>query len=230
MSLMGPMTPGEAEQQTDMMCKFISTRGKESSDEIDQKTEEEYQHEKMRMIQAETEKIDLAYSRRFKLLEVQKKISASTDVNTARVQVLKSQDTHLEEIYSKARQKISDVVQDKKKYTKLMQGLITQGLLALLEKNVTIRSRMVDFSLVKQVLPDAVREYTEICKKPCNVVLDEQNSLPDSCGGGVELIVSLGKIKVSNTLSNRLDTGVSQVLPVIRNQLFGVTGTRAFFD
>jgi len=50
-------------------------------------------------------------------------------------------------------------------------------------------------------------------------------------GGGVEAYVDHGRIKVTNTLDTRLETACEQILPAIRNQLFGIgNGTRAFFN
>lgn len=52
------------------------------------------------------------------------------------------------------------------------------------------------------------------------LTVDEANYLPDTCGGGIELVAMGGKVKCTNTLENRLDNACYQTLPVSR-QLFG---------
>lgn len=50
-----------------------------------------------------------------------------------------------------------------------------------------------------------------------------------SCGG-VELTAFHGRIRVNNTLENRLDMIAGQMLPETRTKLFGANVNRKFFD
>jgi V-type H+-transporting ATPase subunit E len=48
--------------------------------------------------------------------------------------------------------------------------------------------------------------------------------------GGVELYAMGGKIKVSNTIEARLSMIFNQILPEIREKLFGVNQNRKYHD
>lgn len=51
-----------------------------------------------------------------------------------------------------------------------------------------------------------------------------------SRAGGVELYAMGGKIKVSNTIEARLSMIFHQILPEIREKLFGVNRNRKYHD
>ncbi len=119
---------------------------------------------------------------------------------------------------------------DKAKYSALLQGLLTQGLLTLLESEVTLRVRSKDGDLLRSVMAAATEAYKQQVKKDVKLTLDTSSFLDDSCGGGVELTAKGGKIRIVNTLENRLHLATQSMLPVARNMLFGATGSRAFFD
>jgi len=50
-----------------------------------------------------------------------------------------------------------------------------------------------------------------------------------SCGG-VELCAFHGRIRVNNTLENRLEMIAGQMLPEMRTKLFNANPNRKFFD
>lgn len=220
----------DVQKQIDHMVSFIQNEAKEKAEEIDTKAEEEFNIEKVRLVQQEKKKIIQLFERKEKQVEVQKKIAHSNELNLARLRLLKSQDSHLEEIFKDARSQLAAVTLNKPKYQALLKSLLTQGLLTLLESEVSIRGRAQDKDLLKGVIEEASKEYTKLSKLKVTITYDDSHSLPDSSGGGVELFVKNGQIRIVNTLENRLDLATQQILPAIRNTLFGVTGTRAFFD
>merc|ERR1712238_235742 len=87
--------------------------------------------------------------------------------------------------------------------------LIVQGLLMLLEEQVTIRCRKEDEGLVKGCLAGAQTMYTDQIKaqsgaaKQCKLTLDSTNLEPN-CIGGVLLACKDGRIVIDNTLDARL--------------------------
>lgn len=64
----------------------------------------------------------------------------------------------------------------------------------------------------------------------CVFQLDKENYLPVECCGGVELLAHRGRIKIANTLEARLDLIAQQLVPQIRNALFGKNVNRKFTD
>ncbi|CAF1430420.1 unnamed protein product, partial [Adineta steineri] len=88
-----------------------------------------------------------------------------------------------------------------------------------------------DRDLVQELIPDAINKYKqELKQKDLKITIDEKNFLPDDSAGGVELYAMGGKIKVSNTIEARLSMIFNQILPEIREKLFGVNLNRKYHD
>ncbi|CAF1381082.1 unnamed protein product [Adineta steineri] len=75
-------------------------------------------------------------------------------------------------------------------------------------------------------------DYVQTLKEEGNlqITIDEKNFLPDDSAGSVELYAMGGKIKVSNTTEARLSMIFNQILPEIREKLFGVNQNRNYHD
>jgi len=97
--------------------------------------------------------------------------------NAARLKVLKAQDDHVAVVLDEAKKRLADVTKDKTEYQRILVALVTQGLLQLLETNVTIRCREEDVSLVQAVLPVAAAQFKENTGKDCNLKIDESSFL-----------------------------------------------------
>mmetsp|Transcript_136294 Transcript_136294/g.353365 ORF Transcript_136294/g.353365 Transcript_136294/m.353365 type:complete len:141 (+) Transcript_136294:2-424(+) len=112
--------------------------------------------------------------------------------------------------------------------------LVVQGLLMLLESQVTVRCRESDVTLVKGCLQVAQDEYAKLIKaetgatKTCTLEIDTQFLPPapaagkdgPSCLGGVVLACQDGKITIDNTIDVRLRLVMEQAKPAIRGLLF----------
>lgn len=220
----------DVQKQIEHMMKFIEQEAKEKVEEIDAKAEEEFNIEKGRLVQQERLKIMNHYERKEKQVELQKKIQRSSQMNQSRLKILKAQDDHVKSILDETAQKLGSVMKDEARYKQILQGLITQGLFQLLEPAIVIRCRQQDVKLVKSVLSGAVDEYKKAVKKDCALTVDEQNFLGPVCSGGVELLAKQGRIKVENTLESRLELISRQMLPEIRETLFGPNEARKFLN
>jgi V-type H+-transporting ATPase subunit E len=70
---------------------------------------------------------------------------------------------------------------DNPKYKDLLKKLIIQGMIKLLEDSCLVRVRKSDVEMVKKILPECEREYSEYLKKEsgeefnCTLVIDEIN-------------------------------------------------------
>uniref|UniRef100_A0A094ZP65 V-type proton ATPase subunit E 1 n=1 Tax=Schistosoma haematobium TaxID=6185 RepID=A0A094ZP65_SCHHA len=102
-----------------------------------------------------------------------------------------------------------------------------EGLFQLLEPEVIIRCRQVDRDLTQNVLPECVAAYRKQTGTDCRVTIDN-NYLPDSLAGGIEVYNKDGRIKVVNTLESRLDQISELLMPQLREILFGVNEGRKF--
>jgi len=222
------------------MQNFILQEAEDKAAEIKAKAQEEFSIEKARIVMAEKMKIMKEYERREKQIEVQKKIAASNELNSARLKVLKARDDSIQKLLVESQKRLGVVGHSgSTQYQTLLKDLIVQGLIRLNEPRVQVVGRKSDVELIKAVLETAKHEYASLGGRQVDLSIDDRNFLPpgpsDSykgpiCSGGVILSALDGKIICKNTLDARLGLAFEQRLPEVRIKLFGRSVTRVHFD
>jgi V-type H+-transporting ATPase subunit E len=223
------LSDADVQKQIKHMMAFIDQEASEKAEEIDAKAEEEFNIEKGRLVQQQRVKIMEYYERKEKQIELQKKIQNSNLLNNGRLQVLKAREDQIKLLRDDARKKLVGISQNPG-YKELLEGLIVQGLYQLIEDFVLIRCRQKDVGLVQEVLPKAIANFKAATKRDVKVSIDSVNFLAPDIAGGVELFNQSGKIKVENTLESRLELICQQMLPELKEMLFGVNLNRKFHD
>ncbi|XP_015250839.1 PREDICTED: V-type proton ATPase subunit E 1 isoform X1 [Cyprinodon variegatus] len=224
------LTDADVQKQIKHMMAFIEQEAKERVEEIDAKAEEEFNIEKGRLMQTQRVKIMEYYGKKEKQIEQHKKIQMSHLKNQARLKVLKARDDMVTDLLNEARQRIADMVKDPERYSKLLDGLVLQAFYQLLEPKVTIRCRQQDVEMVQAAVDKNILIYKEAVKRNIIVRIDQDHFLPSNICGGIEVYNENGKIKVSNTLESRLELVAQQMMPEIRETLFGANPNRKFLD
>lgn len=224
------LSDADVQKQIKHMMAFIEQEANEKAEEIDAKAEEEFNIEKGRLVQQQRLKIMEYYEKKEKQVELQKKIQSSNMLNHARLLVLKVREDHIKTVLDDARRRLGAVTQNQSQYEGVLKNLIAQALFQMIEPNVVIRCRQKDLALVEAVVPQAVAEFKNVVKKDCSVKIDQEHFLPSDICGGVEILAQKGKIKIVNTLESRLDLVGQQMLPEIREILFGKNPNRRFND
>lgn len=224
------LSDADVQKQIKHMMAFIDQEANEKAEEIDAKAEEEFNIEKGRLVQQQRVKIMEFYERKEKQIELQKKIQNSNLLNQARLRVLKAREDHLKALHEEAGQKLAHLITNTSGYKQLLEGLIIQSLFQLLEENVSIRCRQQDVALVKEVIIKCSQAYKTATGKTTNITIDTDNYLHKDITGGVEILAQKGKIKVVNTLESRLELISRQMLPELREMLFGPNPSRKFRD
>jgi len=228
------MNDADVSKQIQQMVRFIRQEAEEKANEIAVSAEEEFNIEKLQIVEAEKRKIRQEYERKEKQTETRRKIDYSMQLNASRLKVLQAQDDLVSSMREAAEKQLIDVREDSEAYKQLLQGLIVQGLLRLKEPCIQLRCREIDVGLVEEVLQAAQDEYLEKAEvDSVEVNLDYSTFLPpppepdrvgSSCSGGVVLASKDGKIVCENTLDARLEVVFKQNLPEIRSLLFGKKG------
>ncbi|BFF89826.1 V-type proton ATPase subunit E [Drosophila madeirensis] len=224
------LSDADVQKQIKHMMAFIEQEANEKAEEIDAKAEEEFNIEKGRLVQQQRLKIMEYYEKKEKQVELQKKIQSSNMLNQARLKVLKVREDHVSNVLDDARKRLGEVTKNEGEYKAVVTKLIVQGLFQVMEPKVTLRCRQVDVSLVRDILPQAVEQYKVQMKQNVDLIIDETNFLSADTCGGVELLALNGRIKVPNTLESRLELISQQLVPEIRNALFGRNVNRKFTD
>jgi V-type H+-transporting ATPase subunit E len=220
----------DVQKQIKQMIAFIDQEANEKAEEIEAKAEEEFNIEKGRLVQQQRVKIMEHYERKEKQIELQKKIQNSNMLNQSRLAILKAREDHVKGLLREARERLGKLARDPAQYKQMLEGLIAQGLFQLLEENVTIRCRQADVPLVREVMGKSAETYKGASQREVKIIIDQENFLPLDSSGGVELVAQQNKVKVVNTLDSRLEMMTEQMLPRLRELLFGENANRKFFD
>ena len=206
------------------MVQFIKQEANEKAREIAIATEEEFNIEKLSMVDGEKIKIAKEYERKETTVDTAKKIEASTGRNAMRLKVLSARAQAMETVVEEARAKLAETSADAGRYRTLMTALIVQWARKLGDASVRVRCRECDAAVAREAVAAAAAEMPVT-----TVTLDESSSLPaaPACSGGVEVANSTGKIVCDNTLDARLRIAYENGTPAIRAKIFGESSADA---
>uniref|UniRef100_A0A7N1A5C8 V-type proton ATPase subunit E n=1 Tax=Kalanchoe fedtschenkoi TaxID=63787 RepID=A0A7N1A5C8_KALFE len=232
------MNDTDVSKQIQQMVRFIRQEAEEKANEISVSAEEEFNIEKLQLVEAEKKKIRQEYERKQKQVEVRKKIEYSMQLNTSRIKVLQAQDDVVNSMKEAAAKELLKVSEDHDGYRKLLKNLVVQSLLRLKEPAVLLRCREDDLHHLEHVLDSAKEEYAERAKVHApEIIIDTNVYLPPGphhhhllsfhhhnehgpfCAGGIVMASRDGKIVCENTLDARLEVVFRKKLPEIRKQL-----------
>jgi len=151
----------EVERQLKNMISFILAEADEKAKEINVRAEEEFNIEKTSIVQEEKKRINEEYAQRMKLVEVEKKIAYSNQLNQSRLGSLKARETSIQNILGETQGRLNGLTQDKEQYKALLGDLIVQALLKMREQEIVVICRAEDDDLVKAAIPGAVDRFQE---------------------------------------------------------------------
>ncbi|CAJ0839038.1 16027_t:CDS:2 [Entrophospora sp. SA101] len=193
----------EVYNEMNKMVTFIRQEAIEKAREIKVKADEEFNIEKAKLVRQESINIEALFQRKFKQAEVQKKF-------------LQARQQLLDELFLDTRNQLQKVTQDKDRYSTLLKDLILQGLYQLMDENVTVIIRKCDLGLIEDAIKISSDLYKESTKLPIKIEVSKENYLADDGAGGVVLSSYFGRIKINNTLEERLSLAQDEMLPELR--------------
>jgi V-type H+-transporting ATPase subunit E len=135
------MNDGDVSRQIQQMVRFIRQEAEEKANEISVSAEEEFNIEKLQLVEAEKKKIRQDYEKKEKQADVRKKIDYSMQLNASRIKVLQAQDDIVNAMKDQAAKDLLNVSRDEYAYKQLLKDLIVQCLLRLKEPSVLLRCR-----------------------------------------------------------------------------------------
>jgi len=222
------MDDSESQKQISQMMNFIMNEAKDKAEEIEAKALEDFNIEKLKIVQQMKDKIRGEFSRKAKHIETQRAIARSTAINNSRLQKIAARQDVIGNLVGEVKAKLGGITKNAAGYQKLMTDLIVQGLLMMIEDDVTVRVRSVDAKVAEACLGAAAAKYSQIIKeqtgmnKNVKLSVDRSESLKPDCLGGVYLVAMGGQLKLDNTLDARLQLQMDNDKPAIRNILFPV--------
>ncbi|RYQ88039.1 V-type proton ATPase subunit E isoform X2 [Arachis hypogaea] len=173
------MNDADVSKQIQQMVNFIRQEAEEKANEISVSAEEEFNIEKLQLVEAEKKKIRQEYERKQKQVEVRKKIEYSMQLNASRIKVLQAQDEVVGSMKEAAAKELLNVNHHHHVYRNLLKELIVQSLLRLKEPSVLLRCRKEDVHSVEHVLDSAAQEYADKANvHPPEIIVDREVYLP----------------------------------------------------
>ena len=207
------------------MVQFIKQEAEEKARELRIKADEEYEHEKAKIVAQEQQHLDSVYDKKLKQASVTRKIAQSTETNKSRLRVLTSREEHLNALFEEVKKRVDQLSQSDD-YGDVIKRLIVQSLLKLMEHQVVLQIRPKDEQVVQGVVDAAKQEYKDLSGR--DVDIQTQTSVQDSSAGGVKAHAFGGRIAIDNTIEARLALLEHRMLPEIRYDLFGTNPNRKF--
>jgi len=211
--------------QINQMTNFILNEAKDKAEEISAAALQDFSAAKSKQLGELQDTIIAKYTRQVKQIETQRAIAKSTAVNRSRLQKIKARQDVLGRISKLAEEDLKKQLSNESTAGAFLTKLIVQGMLMLVEDEVTVRCRAADDKIVQGVLKAASDEYTKIIQKESGATKTSKLSLDSeklSAGGlgGVVLGCQNGSITVDNTIDSRLGLVMEQAKPTIRKLLF----------
>lgn len=219
------MNEAEVKQQIDQMVAFIHQEAREKANEIKLKADEEFNIEKLRMVEGEKQKVRQDYERKEKQVEVQKRIAQSNEVRFSRLKCLKSRDDAMQSLKNDAQGKLTGLTQGSG-YAKLLESLIYEALVQLADQKMKVKAVKGQEAACQKAITPAVAKYKEWATKNKDAdfvkgieVTFDSDSLTSGIGG-CEVVGHGGLITLTNTLQSRLELAFETHLPALREKLF----------
>jgi V-type H+-transporting ATPase subunit E len=214
-------------RQIQQMVNFILNEAKDKAEEIDAKTLEEFNIERLRYAQQMKDKIRGEFAKKKKTADTQRAIARSTAINKARLMKIEARQQYFGQLKALCSRELKEFSKSRDKYPSLCVDLMIQGCLKLMEDNITVRCRQEDEAVIRGVLDAASRKFTDVVKRQTGIAkqvkLTMDKTFLDSatCSGGVVLLCQDNSIRVDNTLDTRLNLVMQADLPKLRSIVFG---------
>lgn len=200
------------------MTAFIRSEAEEKAKEIDSQTKEDFAIEKQTRVEEEKKRLRTEYELKEKQVEVEKQINHSNHIKAARLEILKLKEDVMGSLKEKAIEAIKKIQNDETRYRKFLHDCIMQGLLTLEEKEVKLYCREADFKYLKENVDKVAKDFSTKMGYTPKITVQEKPFL--DCAGGVLVSGLNDRIKVNNTIEERLDLCFNAFVPELREILF----------
>jgi len=166
---------------------------------------------------------------------VRKYSEYSTALNATRLKVLGAREAAMRSLVAGASSKLAAFSSaSSPAYKQLLVDLVVQGVVALEGASAVVRCRQVDLAAVQEACTKAKAALGSKLASGATLTVDTTTflapppnpSVPDapSCLGGVMVCSVDGRIKISNTLEDRLQLAYQANVPDLRIKIFGKSG------
>ena len=203
------------DRQIQSMIDFIEREAQEKAEELDQAAQEEYDVEKMRLVEAEKNKIRSQADKNKKQVEIQGRVARANHSKEQRLRVMEERGVILQNLRDLTKKKIMSMVNDGNKYRQLLSDLIKQSMLSI-RCDAVVDCRKQDEQIVKKIFSDAESWYHGKTNEKISLSVSRDYLQDDEAWGGVVLHSTDGRITCNNTLAYRTEHCFADQLPTVR--------------
>jgi len=217
----------DSQKQIEQMANFILNEAKDKAAEMEAKTLEDFNIEKLKKVQHMKEKVRQDTTKKQTQMRTQKAVEQSQAANKCRLRKAATAAAMVDKVQDDTIKKIQHLSDDSKNYGELIRDLMVEGAMMLLEEELIIRVRGQDAALAEEYFSQVEARYLKTLKvagvpadtTSLKMKLDKE-ALSNNCAGGVMIYSTDMRIEVDNTLETRLKLAVSEKMPELKALLF----------
>lgn len=208
------------EKQIQSMVDFIERDAHEKARELEDEANAQYNAEKANYVEAEKKKVQVAFEKEKKQVEVNRRVAAAQHSQAQRMRVLDTRRACLDTLEARIRQKIDELVKDERKYKPLLGQLLTQAAVSV-RADASVYVRQQDVQMARSLTAAAEEEVFKRAGVRVKLTVESDNYLDTKeHWGGVRLLGMNKQITCENTLANRAKHVFDDQLPTIRYNMF----------
>eukprot|EP00828_Plagiopyla_frontata_P048667 TRINITY_DN940_c0_g1_i3.p1 TRINITY_DN940_c0_g1~~TRINITY_DN940_c0_g1_i3.p1 ORF type:complete len:306 (-),score=57.26 TRINITY_DN940_c0_g1_i3:43-825(-) len=207
-----PMSDFNSEERVKKMIEAINLEADEKVNQIKEYGLQLFKIEKNKLITIGKDKINDEYKHKFEDYFVKQRIQKSSRINEIRIQKMNIRFELLTKLEEELIVSLKKKLQNEQAYKKFLKLLIIESLIKLMEENVELICLQQDVKLIKSIIPEAEKEFTNLIQKECKgrvinpkILISERKQLETiekNSIGGIILTCNRGKIVCANTLLN----------------------------
>lgn len=201
------------------MIDFIEREAQEKVEELEAAAQEEYDVEKMRVVETEKAKIRSLTEKRMSQVDIDCRVAKANFSKSQRMRIMTERAKVMEQLHEVTKQDICKKIADPSVYEALMKSLIQQSLLAV-QSSASVSCIGEDEPVVKRLLKSVEEWYKTQTQQSIQITISNERLDKEVAWGGVVVKSVDGRIVCDNTLSHRATTCLQEQLPAVRYYLF----------
>lgn len=201
------------------MIDFIEREALEKVEELEAAAQEEYDVEKMRVVETEKSKIRAQHEKKKVQVDIDCRVSKANFSKNQRMRVMSERAKVMDSLYEATKESILKTISDENTYQNLLLLLIRESLLSI-RASVTISCIEGDKKKISSLIPQVVDWYRNEMKETITLTVSDAALSKEEVWGGVLVSTPNGRIVCNNTLAHRAKTCFEEQLPTVRYHLF----------
>eukprot|EP00796_Vickermania_ingenoplastis_P008227 gene8227-5749_t len=201
------------------MIDFIEREAQEKVEELEAAAQEEYDVEKMRVVETEKAKIRALTDKKKTQVDIDCRVSKANFSKTQRMRIMAERAKVMEELEEVTKKGILATIANPSEYETLLRDLIRQSILAI-RTSVVVTCIKEDESVVNSLMKGLVDWYRSQRNEAITITVSKNYLDKEEVWGGVVVASADGRIVCNNTLAHRAKTCFEEQLPAVRYYLF----------